>query len=42
MANKEASDSAFSVGIVATEAFGWKRCGNEGDETFLFIVLYKE
>ena len=42
VAKKEAIVSAFSVEVVATEQFGWKRGGNEGDAKFLFIVSCKE
>ena len=42
VAKNDASDSAYSVAVVATEPFGWKRGGNEEEAKFLFIVLYKE
>ena len=42
VSKKEASDLAFSVAVVATEPFWWKRGRNKGEAKFLFIVLYKE
>ena len=38
VAKKEASDSAFSMAVVATEPFGWKRKGAEMRETRNFYL----